>query len=106
MPKYMIEVDYTAAGTAGLLKAGGTSRKTAVEKMVKGLGGKVECFYFTFGLRDAVVIAELPDNVSAAAISLAVSATGAVAYKTTVLLTPAEIDAASRATVNYKPPGA
>jgi uncharacterized protein with GYD domain len=74
--------------------------------MVTGLGGKVESFYFTFGIRDAIVIADLPDNVTAAAISIAVGATGILAYKTTLLLTPEELDAAAKKTVAYKPPGA
>jgi uncharacterized protein with GYD domain len=105
MPKYLFEVDYTAEGTRGLLKDGGSKRRAAVEKVVGSLGGKVEAFYFTFGIRDAVVIADLPDNVSAVAISLAVSATGAVAYKTTPLITAAEIDQAVTKKVGYKPPG-
>jgi len=106
MPKYLIEGDYSAAGTAGLRQGGGTKREKVVKKMVEALGGKVECFYYTFGIRDVICIAELPDNVSAAAISLAVSASGSVAYKTTVLLTPAEIDKASKTKVTYTPPGA
>jgi uncharacterized protein with GYD domain len=105
MPKYLFEVDYSAEGTKGLLKDGGSKRKSAIEKAVAGLGGKVETFYFTFGIRDAIVIAELPDNASAVAVSLAVSATGAVAYKTTVLITTAEVDAAAKKKVSYKRPG-
>lgn len=105
MPKYLFEVDYSAEGTRGLIKDGGTKRRAVVEKAVKGLGGKIESFYFTFGIRDCVVIADLPDNVSAAAISLAVSSSGAVAYKTTPLITPAEIDAAAKKSVDYKRPG-
>jgi uncharacterized protein with GYD domain len=106
MPKYLLEVDYTAAGNAGLVKDGGTARQKAVDSMVKSLGGKVESFYFTFGIRDAIVIVELPDNATAAAISIAVSSTGSASYKTTLLLTPAELDAASEKTVIYTPPGA
>ncbi len=106
MPKYLLEVDYSAAGNAGLAQAGGTARQRTVENMVKGLGGTVETFYFTFGLRDAIAIVELPDNTTAAAVSITCSATGSVAYKTTVLLTPAELDAASEKAVDYTPPGA
>jgi uncharacterized protein with GYD domain len=105
MAKFLIEVDYTAAGTKGILEAGGSRRKAVVEKMIKKLGGKVEAFYFTFGIRDAIVIVDIPDNVTAAAISIAVSATGSVAYKTTVLLTPQEIDEAAKKSVAYTPPG-
>ena len=66
----------------------------------------MEAFYVTVGVRDGVGIAELPDNVSAAGVSRAVSATGAVAYKTTPLLTPEEVDQASKKKVDYRPPGA
>ena len=106
MPKYLFEVDYSAEGTRGLIKDGGSKRRQVVEKAIKANGGKLETFYFTFGLRDAIVIVDLPDNATAAAVSLAVSATGAVAFKTTVLLMPAEIDEAAKKNVGYKPPGA
>ena len=105
MPRYLFECDYTGEGTRGLLKDGGSKRRAAVEKSVASVGGKVEAFYFTFGIRDAVVIAELPDNVSAAALSIAVSASGAVAYKTTPLLTAEEVDQATKKKVDYRPPG-
>ena len=51
------------------------------------------------------LLIDLPDNVSAAAIGLAVSATGLASTKTTVLLTPEEIDQAVKTKVNYKAPG-
>ena len=74
--------------------------------MAKGLGGKVESFYFGFGEGDAYVIVDLPDNVSAAAVGLAVSASGLASTKTIVLLTPEEIDQAAKTQVDYKPPRA
>src|SRR5690242_19226197 len=105
MPKYLFEVDYSALGTKGLLKDGGSKRRAAVEKAAKSLGGKMEAFYFTFGIRDAIVIIELPDHVSAVAMSLAASASGALAFKPTPLIPPAEIDRASKKRVGYQPPG-
>jgi uncharacterized protein with GYD domain len=105
MPKYLTVVSYTAEGTKGLLKEGGTARRAVVEKMMKSLGGKLESFYFAFGDDDVFVITEAPDNVTAAAVSLAVSASGAVRSKTVVLLTPEEIDQASKKTVEFRPPG-
>jgi hypothetical protein len=48
---------------------------------------------------------DLPDNASAAALSLAVSAGGASKVKTTVLLTPEEIDQAAKKSIHYRPPG-
>lgn len=68
--------------------------------------GKVESFYFAFGDIDAYVIADAPDAQTAAAMSLAVNATGAVHLRTTVLLTPEEMDAAMKKSVSYRPPGA
>jgi uncharacterized protein with GYD domain len=105
MPKYLIAASYTADGVKGLLKAGGTSRVDAVRKTVEGLGGTVESFYFAFGSDDAIVIVDVPDNVTAAALGLAVSASGLITARTTVLLTPAEIDAAVKTQVAYTPPG-
>jgi uncharacterized protein with GYD domain len=72
--------------------------------MVEALGGRLEAFYFAFGENDAHVILDLPDNLTAAAISLAVTSTGAVSTRTTVLLTPEEIDQAVKSPIDYKPP--
>jgi uncharacterized protein with GYD domain len=105
MPKYLTVASYTAEGAKGLLKEGGTARRAVVETMMKDLGGKLEAFYFAFGEDDAYVITEGPDNVTAAAMSLAISASGAVRTKTIILLTPEEIDQASKKTVKFRPPG-
>lgn len=105
MAKYLFEADYSVEGTKGLIKDGGTKRRAAVEAALKGVGGKLESFYYTFGTRDAIVIVELPDNVTAIAVSLAVSASGAVAFKTTPLITCEEVDQATKKTVGYRPPG-
>ena len=67
-----------------------------VKKSVKGLGGKVQTFHFAFGEDDVYVIVDLPDNVAAAALGLAVSATGLVGVRTVVLLTPTEVDEAAK----------
>ena len=105
MPKYLVQASYTPEGTKGLLKEGGTKRRSVVEQMVSGLGGKLEAFYDAFGDADAYVIVEAPDNAAAAAVSLAVNASGAVSLKTTPLLTPEEIDQAAKRSVSYRPPG-
>ena len=106
MPKYLFEVDYSAVGTKGLLKEGGSKRRATLQAAVEGLGGKLEAFYFTYGVRDAITIVDLPDGVSALALSLNVSASGSVAFKTTPLISPEEIDRASKKKVSYRPPGA
>jgi uncharacterized protein with GYD domain len=105
MSKYLIQANYANEGVKGLLKEGGSSRRTAVEKLFASVGGKVEAFYYAFGDTDLFVIADIPDNVSAAALSLTVNAIGAATSRVTVLLTVEEIDAAAKKTVNYRPPG-
>ena len=105
MPKYLVQANYVGEGVKGLLKDGGTVRRAVTEKLIVSVGGKVEAFYYAFGDTDLFVIADLPDNITAAALSLIVTATGAVTTKVTVLLTSEEIDAAAKKTPNYRPPG-
>ena len=105
MSKYLIQASYTAEGAKGLLKEGGTARRAVVEKLLEGLGGHLEAFYFAFGEDDVYLIADGPDNATSAAMSLTISASGAVRTKTIVLLTPEEMDQAAKKTVKYRPPG-
>ena len=105
MPKYLLQVNYVGDGVKGLLKDGGKKRRAAAEKAIKSLGGKLESFYFAFGDTDAYVIGEAPDNATMAALALTVTASGAARVKTVVLMTPEELDAASKMTPSYKPPG-
>jgi uncharacterized protein with GYD domain len=105
MAKYLVEASYTREGVTGLQAKGGASRRDAVEAMAAGLGGKVECFYFGFGESDAYVVVDLPDNEAAAAVALAVNASGGATTKTTVLLTPEQVDEAAQRSVDYRPPG-
>ena len=105
MPKYLIQATYTAEGLKGLAKDLASGRKAALEKAMASMGGKLECLYYAFGDYDVVLIAEGPDNVSAAALSLAASATGLVRTKTTALLTVEEADQALKKSVGYRGPG-
>ena len=104
MAKYLFKTRYTAAGTKGLLKEGGSARRAAYEKAVQGLGGTVEAYYYSFGEADVVTIVDLPDATSAAALSLTINATGAVEVSTTPLISPEEIDQACKKSVKYRPP--
>jgi len=106
MAKYLIKGSYSVEGTKGLLKAGGSSRRRALEQMAHGLGGKLEAFYFTFGEGDAIAIVDAPDATTAAAVSLAVNSTGAVQVSTTPLISAEEIDAACKKSIDYRAPGA
>jgi uncharacterized protein with GYD domain len=105
MPKYLIEASYTTEGVKGLQSAGGSSRRQAVADALDSVGGSLESFHFGFGDSDAYVIAELPDNQSAAAVAISVNAAGGAVAKTTVLLTPEEVDAAAQTSVSYRAPG-
>ena len=108
MSKYLWTVSYSAEGARGLIKDGAAGRPAIVKGLVGAAGGAVEAFYFAFGTEDAILIVDLPSNVDAAAVSLAVSASGAVSVRTTTLLTIEEADAAAvkARAFTYRPPGA
>jgi uncharacterized protein with GYD domain len=106
MPKYMIKASYTIEGTKGLLKDGGSGRRNAIDKLAKSVGGRLESFYFAFGQEDVFVICDLPDNASAAAVSLTVGAAGGARCQTVPLLSVEDIDQAAKKSVDYKRPGA
>jgi uncharacterized protein with GYD domain len=105
MPKYLIQASYTAEGLKGLQKDKASGRRTAVASVAETLGGKLEATYYTFGEEDVIVILDLPDNVAASALSLAVSASGLVRTKTTPLLTVEDVDKALAKSVSYRAPG-
>ena len=105
MPKYLFEARYTTEGAKGVAKEGATSRREAVKKHLAQLGGKLEALYFAFGDVDCYSIVDLPDNVSAAALSFAVNESGAIATKTVVLLTPEEVDDAVHKKIKFRAPG-
>ena len=105
MPKYLFTGSYTADGARGVLAEGGTGRRAATEQLVKSLGGTIEAYYFAFGGEDFYLIADLPNNAAAAAGSLSASASGALGTRTVVLLTPEEVDDATKLSPSYRPPG-
>jgi uncharacterized protein with GYD domain len=105
MTKYLFQANYVGEGVKGLLKEGGSSRRIAVEKAAQSMGGKIEAFYYAFGDVDAYIVGDLPDNAAAAAMALTVNASGAAVVKTTVLMTPEELDNAVKKTPNYRAPG-
>lgn len=106
MPKYMIKASYQTEGIRGLAKEGGSGRRAAVQKLIEGIGGKLEGFYFAYGEDDAYVIVDVPDATAGIAVSLAVNSSGAVRVSTIPLITPEEMDAAAKKTVAYRAPGA
>ncbi|MYC31804.1 MAG: GYD domain-containing protein [Chloroflexi bacterium] len=106
MPKYLYQANYTSTGMQGLLKEGGSSRRQVFEDLAKDQGGALESFYYAFGGADLYMVFDLPDATTAAAVSLVITAGGALSISTVQLITPEEIDAAVNKTVNYRPPGA
>ncbi len=106
MPKFLIKASYTAEGARGLIKEGGSARRAAVQKVLEGLGGKLEAFYYAYGDDDAYVLVDVPDAASGVAVSLAVNASGSVRVTSVPLITPEDVDAACKKTVQYRKPGA
>jgi uncharacterized protein with GYD domain len=104
MPRFLFEASYTQEGLKGLRRQGGSGRQEAVARAAQSVGGRLEHFYFAFGDHDAFAVADLPDNESAAAFALAVSEAGGATVRTVVLLTPEEVDAAAKHSVEYRPP--
>jgi uncharacterized protein with GYD domain len=104
MPKYMFIGSYTTEGARGVLKEGGTGRRGAVMDLMTSLGGTVEGYYFAFGSDDVYIVVDLPGPEAAAAASLAVAASGAASLRTVVLLTPEELNAATKLKAPYRAP--
>lgn len=105
MAKYLYLASYTTEGLKGLLKDGGSKRRRDLAAALKELNGTLETLYFAFGDNDVYSIVDVPDNVSAATIALRINASGAAKVKTVVLLTPEQIDEATKINVGYRPPG-
>ena len=105
MPKYMFEARYSSEGAGGVAREGGVGRRAATKKHLEAVGGKFESMYFAFGDVDCFLIADLPDNASAAAFSLAGNESGALVTKTIILMTPEEMDSAVAKQVAFRAPG-
>lgn len=105
MAKYLFYGSYTPEGLRGLMAEGGTSRIEAAKETLGSMGGELEAFYFAFGEYDFYIIVNLPDNISATAVSWVGNASETFSIKTIVLLTPEEIDVAASKSVPFRPPG-
>lgn len=104
MAKFLVQASYTTEGLRGLKKEGGSARRAAVARLVEGLGGRLEAYYFAFGADDVYALVDLPDATAAAAMAMAVGASGAARVRTVVLLTPEEIDRAVGLPTEYQAP--
>jgi uncharacterized protein with GYD domain len=107
MPKYLLHGSYSVEGNKGIVKGGGgTARRKAISTLLEAVGGKLEAIYWALGKDDFYLIAEVPNVVTLAAIAMQVGASGALAhFASTQLLTAEEVDAATKISVKYVPPG-
>jgi uncharacterized protein with GYD domain len=106
MSKYLIKASYSPEGMKGVMAKGGTARVAAIEKLVGGVGGTMESFYFAFGEDDVYIVVDAPSPEAMAAVAGTVTGTGVLSsYETVVLLTAEQVDAAADLSVDYTPPG-
>jgi len=108
VPLYLSKFSYTPA-TWARLTANPEDRREAARSYIESVGGKLHGFWYAFGTHDGYNLWEAPDNVSMAAVALAITGGGALsALETTVLLTVDEtLDALKKAEhIRYKAPGA
>jgi len=105
MAKYLAYGNFVGDGLKGLVKEGGSGRVAAVKKLFESVGGTLECYYYAFGEYDYFIIADLPDNISAASVSITVSASGFVTNNIAVLMTPEEMDQVAKKSPTYRGPG-
>jgi len=107
MPLYLSKFSYTPETWARLM-ANPEDRRVAAAAYIESVGGKLHGFWYAFGSHDGYNLWEAPDNVSMAAVALAIAGGGALStLETTVLLTVEDtIDALRKAQdVRYRPPG-
>ena len=104
MPKYLVEGRYTSDGLRGLTREGASRRRADIAKTIESAGGKLEALYFAFGDADFYIIFDVPDNISAAALSVVANESG---FVTIVLMTADEMDQAFKKamTTEFLPPG-
>ena len=106
MPLYLVQASYSPQATAAMIKSP-QDRAAAMRPVIKRMGGKLVGLWFAFGEFDVVAIVEAPDNISAAALSMAIGAKGSVsAFRTTPLVSTADAVAAMKMArgAGYQPP--
>ncbi len=107
MPLYLTKFSYTP-GTWARMIDNPEDRRKAAEAYMQSVGGTLHGFWYAFGEHDGYTLWEAPDNVSMAAVAVALGAGGALhSLETTVLMTVDETLEALRtaARVQYRPPG-
>ncbi len=105
MPRYLIQGQYSEEGLRSILNEGTSQRASVLSGLIRTLGGGVEAFYYALGETDVFIILNLPDNVNAGAFSIAANASGLVKLRTTVLLSPEELDQATERAAKFREAG-
>lgn len=106
MAFYLVQASYTQPAVAAMIKSP-QDRAAAIRPSIERMQGKLHGMWFAFGEHDVVAIVELPGNVNAAALALAIGASGSVhGFRTTALMTMAEATEAMRKAgdTGYQPP--
>ena len=104
MPKYLVEGRYTSDGLRGLTREGASRRRADIAKTIESAWGKLEALYFAFGDADFYIIFDVPDNISAAALSVVANESGFVTSKIIVLMTTYEMDQAFKKAMTIELP--
>jgi uncharacterized protein with GYD domain len=105
MPKYLFAANYNSEGVKGLIKDGASVRRTAIEKLIQSVGGTVEAMYYAFGEPDLYGIVDMPNLASMSSVALTVIASGEATFKTTPLMSPEEVDTATKLSPASRAPG-
>jgi uncharacterized protein with GYD domain len=109
MAKYAVFFSYTSEAWARMINSPG-DRAAAARQLAEALGGTLESAYLMLGARDGFIIVDLPDSVNAAAVSIAVTSSGAFTHmETHELFTQQQLSQALEKAKNlsqvYQPPG-
>lgn len=108
MPLYLSKFSYTPE-TWSRLAGNPEDRRAAAREYIESVGGTLHGFWYSFGTYDGYNLWEAPDNVSMAAVAMAIASGGALrSFETTVLLSVEEtLDALDKAGhIRYRAPGA
>ena len=102
MPKYLARASYSQEGLKVLINEGGSARRDSISAAIGSVGGTVESLYFAFGDDDLYVVFDVPERTLATGLGMKIAAAGVISWNTTALLTPEEIDEASKVAVDYR----
>ena len=102
MPKYLAKASYSREGLQVLIDEGGSARRDAIAGAISSVGGTVESLYFAFGEDDLYVVFDVPERTLATGLGMKIAAAGVISWSTTALLTPEEVDQASKVSVDYR----